>query len=56
MPRFVLDNQAVIFTSATLLYTLLRIYLVVKCFISVSRLPVSVLETSKWAKYLPHFS
>ncbi|KAK3348963.1 hypothetical protein B0T25DRAFT_481303 [Lasiosphaeria hispida] len=46
----------VIAISATLLYTLSRIYLVVECFISVGRLPASVLETPHWVKYLPHVS
>ncbi|KAK0631298.1 hypothetical protein B0T14DRAFT_559112 [Immersiella caudata] len=42
--------------SGTLAYTLARVYLVVECFISIGRLPASVLETPQWAKYLPHFS
>lgn len=45
-----------IIIPGTLFYTLARVYLVVECFISVGRLPASVLETSHRAKYLLYFS
>ena len=39
-----------------LAYTLARAYLVIECFINLSRLPAGVYDVPSWAAYFPHIS